>query len=505
MFRLMIVDDEPVFQEYIRSLLGWEDEGFELYPPVYNAEDARNLMKENPADIVLLDMFMPGENGVSLSRYIADTYPKTAILAVSSHDDYDYVRELLKNGAHDYILKHRLNGEALNHALRGIADKLSGQALPVLSSAAADLRERIRLWLFNGSRCPFPPGKNRLALTLARLPMDLSLPEQVRAIISPAVISLIEGNSAEDVEISALFREPDVYISCFNFHDTVSEKKIVSFLALHDEKIRNTIRLIYNLEYFRREAPLLVSPVAIPGQIRRMLDSFSFDPAFSRSGGIGITLSLARKKIFTVALAEKNKAGVELLLHRIFSSMKEEDRGARLSIARDIADLLVGFIKERNLRAPLESRILLEWIQERSPGECEMRFKELFRLVIDGVGTNRALGESPEISDHVRQAADYILEHYASDLSLEETASALKISPSYLSRLYKRETGFSFVDGLNRVRVDAARVCLLDGMSLKQTASLCGFRYYNYFIKVFKDYTGITPADFPHKGDDKIL
>jgi AraC-like DNA-binding protein/CheY-like chemotaxis protein len=502
----MIVDDEPVFQDYIRSLLPWKDEGFDLYPPVYNAEDAKRLMKEKSVDIVILDVFMPGENGVTLSRHIADTYPKTAILAISSHDDYDYVREILKNGAHDYILKHRLDREALSHALRGITAKLSGQGMPAPSSRASDRREGIRLWLFNGSRCPFLPGKDRLALTLARLPMDLSLPEQSRAIIVPGVISLIEGNDTEGndregVEISALFREPDVFITCFNFHDTVSEKKILSFLSLQDEKIRNTVRLIYNLEYFRREAPLLVSPAAMPGQIRRMLASLSFDPAFSGSGGAGLTLSLSRKNIFAAILEEGNRAGAEFLLHRIFGSMLREDRGARLSIARDIAALLAAFIRERNLRLPLESHALLEWVQEKSPGECEGYFKKIFRLAMEEVDANRKAG----ISDHVRAAMDYVLEHYASDLSLEETSSALKISPSYLSRLHKRETGFSFVDGLNRVRVDAARVCLLDGANLKQAASLCGFRYYNYFIKVFKDHTGFTPADFIHRGQDKIL
>jgi AraC-like DNA-binding protein len=49
-----------------------------------------------------------------------------------------------------------------------------------------------------------------------------------------------------------------------------------------------------------------------------------------------------------------------------------------------------------------------------------------------------------------------------------------------LSRLYKKETGVSFVDCLNRVRVDAARACLLEGMNLKSAAARSGFRYYNY-------------------------
>jgi YesN/AraC family two-component response regulator len=217
----------------------------------------------------------------------------------------------------------------------------------------------------------------------------------------------------------------------------------------------------------------------------------SLSAAATAGRGMGITLSLGRKKILNTALKDGNRAGAELLLHEIFSSM--EDQGALLSVARDISDLLISFIEEKGLRFPLDGRLVLEWLKEKKPVEAEEKFNELFRQVINLTRENR------EFSVHIRQARDYILTHYASDMSLEKTAAELYISPAYLSRLYKKETGISFVDDLNRVRVDAARVCLLDGMNLKKTAALCGFRYYNYFIKVFKDYTGLTPADFPRR------
>ena len=127
MFSVLIIDDELVSHEYIRSLIPWEAEGLNCRPPAYGGEDARRLMEESPADIVLLDMFMPGENGVELCRYILDKYPQTVILAVSSHDDYDYVREVLKYGAYDYILKHRLNEELLLSVLRDIVSRLNSR------------------------------------------------------------------------------------------------------------------------------------------------------------------------------------------------------------------------------------------------------------------------------------------------------------------------------------------------------------------------------------------
>jgi len=124
---VLIIDDETVSHEYIRSLVNWKNEGLKCCPPAYGGEDARRLMKEHKPDIVLLDMSMPGENGVDLSRYILNEYPKTVILAISSHDDYDYVREVLKNGAYDYILKHRLNEELLLEILRDITAKLESR------------------------------------------------------------------------------------------------------------------------------------------------------------------------------------------------------------------------------------------------------------------------------------------------------------------------------------------------------------------------------------------
>lgn len=497
----MIVDDEPVSQEYIRSLISWKEAGFLLHPPVHSAEEARNLLESSPADIVLLDVFMPGEDGAALSRHIAENYPGTAMLAVSSHDDYDYVREIFRNGAHDYILKHRLNGEVLRHALDGITAKLNGKAGSApLPPEEKDIREKIRRWLFSGGLCPFPQGQGRLAFTVARLPMESTLPEQAQNIIIPGVISLIENIMKEEGEIKTLFQGPDFFITCVRFFNMISERKILDFLSRLNQKSHNNIRLIYNMEYLFWEPPLMVIPAGVPGQIRRIMESFST----TTTAGMGITLSLTRKKILIITLTERNQAGAELLLHEIFSSI--EDQGTLLSVARDVSDLLISFMEEKRLHFPLDSRLVLEWLKEKKPAEVEEKFNQLFRQIIN------LTKENQEFSVHIRQARNYILTHYASDINLEKTAAELYISPAYLSRLYKKETGISFVDDLNRVRVDAARICLLDGINLKKTATLCGFKYYNYFIKVFKDYTGLTPADFLRRNsnvktasDDKIL
>lgn len=486
MIHVMIVDDEPVSQDYIRGLLPWREEGFDLYSPVYNVREAKVLLQSMPVQVVILDVFMPGEDGVTLSRYIAQHYPQVAMLAISGHDDYDYVREILKNGAHDYILKHRLNAEVLLSALKVIRERLLGKG----ESKQDDIRFRIEGWLFSSGPCPFYPEDGRLALTVSRIPMERALSDHTRGAIVPGIISLLESNAEKDIAVVTLFRQPDFFIICTMFSEMVSERKIFNILSLHNQKNRNNIKLVYNMEYFTREYPLLAGLAHIPEHLRRLQEwlPLSVSPPASNPD---ITLTLARKKIFIAALEERDQAAVNTLLREIFASMPAEDSSTKLSIAKDLYDILAPAIRENDLSFTLDGYTLLELVHDKTPEESESYFKGLFRRVIN------EMEKSPrDYSPYIRRARGYMLEHYASDISLEAVALELKISPSYLSRLYKKERGLAFLDELNRVRVNAAKACLRDGRNLKETASLCGFRRYNYFFKVFKDYTGLTPTDF---------
>jgi two-component system, response regulator YesN len=94
-------------------------------------------------------------------------------------------------------------------------------------------------------------------------------------------------------------------------------------------------------------------------------------------------------------------------------------------------------------------------------------------------------------------ARNYIDKHYWNpELSLEEAASELQISPGYLSRLMKRETGSSFVEYLNRARVKKATFLLSDPAAKAfEVAERVGYRSQHYFSRAFKKVTGSSPTD----------
>ena len=99
--------------------------------------------------------------------------------------------------------------------------------------------------------------------------------------------------------------------------------------------------------------------------------------------------------------------------------------------------------------------------------------------------------------DIIYKALNYIQKNYMKKISLEEVANAVYLAPSYFSKIFKDETGSSFVSYINKVRVDVSRELLLDlAVPLTDIANLVGFEEQSYYTKVFKKITGVTPGSY---------
>jgi len=85
----------------------------------------------------------------------------------------------------------------------------------------------------------------------------------------------------------------------------------------------------------------------------------------------------------------------------------------------------------------------------------------------------------------------------AADLSLKASAQALNVNPSYLSTLFKKETGETLTDFVNRRRMEHAAYLLTSTqLSVSSVALNCGISDDNYFTKLFKRFNGLTPTQF---------
>ncbi|MFD0673188.1 response regulator [Cohnella sp. GCM10027633] len=128
MYRVMIVDDEPVIRFGIKALIDWNKEGFEVIGEYANGVVALDTMLSQPADVLITDIKMPMMDGLALSREAMKLNPACKVVLVSSHNDFEFVREGLKMGAVDYMLKHSLEPEDLLSALRKCKELLQASA-----------------------------------------------------------------------------------------------------------------------------------------------------------------------------------------------------------------------------------------------------------------------------------------------------------------------------------------------------------------------------------------
>lgn len=100
-------------------------------------------------------------------------------------------------------------------------------------------------------------------------------------------------------------------------------------------------------------------------------------------------------------------------------------------------------------------------------------------------------------SKHVNNAMNYIQQHYAKKISLEMLAEYTNLSPYYLSKQIKTETGLSLLDNINNIRIEKSRDLLLNtNMSILDVAQKVGFNYQNHFAATFKKFTGLSPNEF---------
>lgn len=117
--RVLLVDDHAILRDGVKALLSYYDDVQVVGQAQDGAESIRRVEELRP-DIVLMDIAMPGMNGLEATRLIRTQYPETRVLILTQHEDPEYVLPLLEAGASGFVSKRAL-GDDLIHALRVVA------------------------------------------------------------------------------------------------------------------------------------------------------------------------------------------------------------------------------------------------------------------------------------------------------------------------------------------------------------------------------------------------
>jgi two-component system, NarL family, response regulator NreC len=119
--RILLADDHSILREGLRMLLDRQDE-FDVVGDASNGREAVEMAESCDPDVVIMDLAMPGLNGIEATRRITARSPRTAVVILSMHSDESYILRSLKAGACGYLLKDSLKTDlidAVRAAVRG--------------------------------------------------------------------------------------------------------------------------------------------------------------------------------------------------------------------------------------------------------------------------------------------------------------------------------------------------------------------------------------------------
>ena len=161
--RVLLADDHAILREGLRALLGYYDD-VQVVGEAQDGAEAVDRVAELHPDVVLMDIAMPGMNGIEATRQIHQQYPETHVLVLSQHEDWRYVLPVLEAGASGYVLK-RVIGTDLISALRIVAQ--GGTFLyPAVAAMVADEIHR-HAGAGSGAPNPLTPRERQILTHIA--------------------------------------------------------------------------------------------------------------------------------------------------------------------------------------------------------------------------------------------------------------------------------------------------------------------------------------------------
>ncbi|WCR26697.1 response regulator [Paenibacillus thiaminolyticus] len=461
MYRLLIADDEALEREGLELMITRAmPDSFEIiHAP--NGRLAIELAEEHRPDIVMMDVKMPGIQGLEALQDIQALHSRVKMVLVTAYDHFAYAKQAIALGVRDYIVK-----PAKKEQIIGILQRLVQELEQERSKRNTELALRDTV-----SRL-MPLVENELAMMLMndqiqewnvqqltelaqfRLQMGYALVIDAAA---PGTDEACEGGSRRlrlETVYNAVRHELTGRLSC-----------IVS--PMIDERMTIFVRLQDGTQYAKEDVLALGEELVL--MLRQAAESM-------------VHIGIGRLKL-----------GIDKLRESYVEAV------CAAAYARDAASAAAVHFDQVPVRAGSYSRP--ERLEAtRSGANTGAHTEEALQAAIHQVQAGRAR----EGHAVIEQARAIIHERFHLPLAMEEVAGMVHLSPYYFSKLFKQQAGATFTDYITQLRISrACQYIEQNKLSLKEICYQVGYRDPNYFSRVFKKVTGAAPTDYRsrHSGD----
>lgn len=528
MYRLLIADDEQIVLDSMKFIIEKNFEDVMIAGTARSGREAIEKAEELRPDIILMDIKMPGINGIDAISEIKSRYPNTYFIIISAYEQFDFAKEAVKLGVAEYLVKP-VNKQKLVETIRKVVDAIEVERKN--RRKELDLKEKLESVL--------PILENGFIYSIVMFDDNKKDLENYRDIFE-----IEDGGYIMTVEFGKMERAGRV-----------------------GNRIGMSVKSQSFYPYFRdvvksRCSNCIVGPLMLNRIVVFFPCDFSEDEYTRRLGMINIANYLSEKiceKVdvdFCIGLGRSYK-GIENLPQSYAESLKaircangkEVVHIADVSVERSVSHEYP-IMKERLLleKASIGDEgasidvfnFIYDWLVTEYGGSIEMIKSKLMELMVlihrlawdqevnewesldrqSYLSEMMAINDIPTLRDWCRERIDYIVRsikgirekkvsklvlkarnyidiNYNKEITLEDVSRYVNVSPHYFSRLFKDETGENFIEYLTSVRIQKAKELLKEGIfSVKEICYMVGYGDPNYFSRTFKKVVGITPTEY---------
>ncbi len=128
-YRVVLIDDEAIIVEGLRKVVKWDDYNCEVAGTASDAVSGARLIREVKPDILITDISMPGQNGLTMLAGLRSEFPEMQVTVLTGYRDFAYAQEAIKLGVTRFLLKPSKMAE-INEALSAMIEKIEGKEAP---------------------------------------------------------------------------------------------------------------------------------------------------------------------------------------------------------------------------------------------------------------------------------------------------------------------------------------------------------------------------------------
>lgn len=502
MFKMLIVEDEPATLEGIKSAVDWSLLDISICGGATNGLEAIELVDDLKPDIVLCDIRMPKMDGISFVNQIQPRHPKTKIIFLSGHSDKEYLKSAIRLNVVDYVYKPFELGELIQAIEKAKAACIKDYAI---NNIAID--DDIALNLLQTNWTPSSSLKdipleldNHMVTIVVRFNSDL----QVTCVAETFAINHYYNDFRK--VFSNIFDSKYV-ISCVNngyvLHTNIDDT------PTWEEKLASKLDQIFNIpnDPTKRLTIGIGNPVVSYKNLRSsfMQARVATDAAFLAGHGQPIFFdNLSTKQfipsknlegMFSAQIHKNNIASATDFLEEYVDYMcscRPEDIPAMKDELARIAFLLTQKFRKNDTMQQ-------KYVTEAFNYALDIRDIEQYLLDLLGQIQDN-INELDSKGRIIFDVETFILQNYNKDLTIDDIAENVYLTPTYLCHLYKKTTGRTLNQFILEVKMNKAKRMLTNTtLNIGEIASQLGYSNQGYFSKTFTKYFGMNPSTFRNK------